>query len=74
MSDPLEADRLLPPTPGQLRRLIATHRLLSPDVSFKDIQVRVLEKEVVGTNFRMQRLDDFDYSFGAAVADFKLPA
>lgn len=27
MSDPLAADRLLPPTPGQLRRLIATHRL-----------------------------------------------
>jgi 16S rRNA (adenine1518-N6/adenine1519-N6)-dimethyltransferase len=27
MSDPLAADRLLPPTPGQLRRLIASQRL-----------------------------------------------
>jgi hypothetical protein len=39
------------------------------DVSFKDIQMRVLDKEVIGSNFRMQRIEDFDYSFGAAVAD-----
>ena len=40
------------------------------DVSFKDLNFRTLPKEVVGANFRMQRLDDYDYAWGAAVADF----
>lgn len=40
------------------------------DVSFKDLHTRVLPAEVVSPRFRMQRLDDFYYSWGAGVADF----
>jgi hypothetical protein len=40
------------------------------DVSFKDLNVRVLPKEIVSPNFHMQRIDDFYYAWGTAVADF----
>jgi hypothetical protein len=40
------------------------------DVSFKDLNVRTLDAEIVSPNFRMQRLDDYYYAWGAAVADF----
>jgi hypothetical protein len=40
------------------------------DVSFKDLHARVLPAETVSPRFRLQRLDDFYYSWGAGVADF----
>jgi hypothetical protein len=39
------------------------------DVSYKDLQPRVAEPEHVSPRFRMQRLNEFYYSWGAAVAD-----
>ncbi|MEO8482936.1 MAG: VCBS repeat-containing protein [Acidobacteriota bacterium] len=40
------------------------------DVSFKDLHSRRLPAETVSPRFRMQRLDDFYYSWGAGVGDF----
>ena len=40
------------------------------DVSFKDLNRRVLPAEKVSSRFRLQRLDDFYYAWGAAAADF----
>ena len=40
------------------------------DVSHKDLQPRVAEPEKVSSNFRMQALNEFYYSWGPAVADF----
>jgi len=39
------------------------------DVSYKDLGVRQIEPEKISSNFRMQRLDEFYYSWGVAVAD-----
>jgi hypothetical protein len=40
------------------------------DVSFKDLHSRVVPAEKTSSRFRMQRLDEFYYAWGAAVADF----
>lgn len=40
------------------------------DVSFKDLSVRVIRPETIASRFRMQRLDEFAYGWGAASADF----
>jgi hypothetical protein len=40
------------------------------DVAFKDLNRRVISPEQVGKRFRMQRLDEFYYAWGAAAADF----
>jgi len=40
------------------------------DISYKDLNARVLPEETVSSRFRMQRIDDFYYSWGAAAADF----
>ena len=39
------------------------------DVSFKDLQPRVAQAELVSKRFRMQALNEFYYSWGPAVAD-----
>jgi hypothetical protein len=39
------------------------------DVSYKQLNLREIEPEKVSSNFRMQRLDEFYYSWGVAVAD-----
>jgi 3-keto-disaccharide hydrolase/FG-GAP-like repeat len=39
------------------------------DVSYKDLQPRVAQPEHVSKRFRMQRLNEFYYSWGPAVAD-----
>ncbi len=39
------------------------------DVCYKDLRLATIEPEKVSSNFRMQRLDEFYYSWGAAVAD-----
>jgi len=39
------------------------------DVSYKDLNSRVFPDEFVSSRFRMQRIDDFYYSWGAAAAD-----
>jgi hypothetical protein len=39
------------------------------DVAYKDLGVKVLPQEQVSSHFRMQRIDDFYYSWGAAAAD-----
>jgi hypothetical protein len=40
------------------------------DVSFKDLNVRVVPPETTSSRFRMQRLDEFYYGWGAGVGDF----
>jgi len=39
------------------------------DLSYKDLNTRVSPDEFVSSRFRMQRIDDFYYSWGAAAAD-----
>ena len=39
------------------------------DVSFKDLNVRVIPPEQTSTRFRMQQLDEFFYTWGAGVGD-----
>ncbi|MCC7123667.1 MAG: VCBS repeat-containing protein [Acidobacteria bacterium] len=40
------------------------------DLAFKDLHVKTVEREVVSPRFRMQRLDDFYYAWGAGAGDF----
>ena len=40
------------------------------DISYKDIQPRVMPEEIISPRFRMQKLSDYYYSWGPAVADF----
>src|SRR5688572_2222761 len=40
------------------------------DVSFKDLSLRELAREGISPRFRMQRVDEFYYAWGAAAADF----
>jgi hypothetical protein len=40
------------------------------DVAYKDLMLKVRPPEKVSSNFRMQRLSDFYYGWGAAAADF----
>jgi hypothetical protein len=40
------------------------------DVAYKDLAIKVMPAEKVSTHFRMQRLNEFYYSWGAAAADF----
>jgi len=39
------------------------------DLGYKDLNVKVVPKEIVSPNFRMQRLNDLYYSWSAAVGD-----
>jgi len=39
------------------------------DVAYRDINVKVMPKEQVSSNFRMQRLNEFFYSWGTDAAD-----
>jgi hypothetical protein len=39
------------------------------DVAYKDMRVREESPEKVSSRFRMQRIDEFDYSWGIAAAD-----
>ena len=40
------------------------------DVAYKDLGLREIAAEQVSNNFRMQKIDDFYYSWGAASGDF----
>lgn len=40
------------------------------DLAFKDLHARTLAAETVSPRFRMQRLDDFYYAWGAGAGDF----
>jgi hypothetical protein len=40
------------------------------DIAYKDLGAKVLPTEQVSSRFRIQRIDDFYYSWGAAAADF----
>jgi hypothetical protein len=40
------------------------------NIAFKDLQLRVAPPEKISDRFRMQRLNEFYYSWGPAVADF----
>ncbi|MGD9904189.1 MAG: family 16 glycoside hydrolase [Vicinamibacterales bacterium] len=40
------------------------------DLAFKDLHVKTLAAETVSPRFRLQRLDDFYYAWGAGVGDF----
>lgn len=47
----------------------ATDEVEFKDLSYKDLRLREIEPEKVSSNFLMQRLDEFYYSWGVAVAD-----
>ena len=40
------------------------------DVAYKDLSLREIAPEQVSSNFRMQKIEDFYYSWGAAPGDF----
>ena len=40
------------------------------DIAYKDIQPRVTPEEKISSKFRLQKLSDYYYSWGPAVADF----
>jgi hypothetical protein len=40
------------------------------DIAYKDAQPRVMPEEKISSRFRMQKLSDYYYSWGPAVADF----
>ena len=40
------------------------------DVAYKDLSARVVPAETISPRFRMQRVSDMFYSWGAAAADF----
>jgi hypothetical protein len=40
------------------------------DVSFKDLAIRTIPPEKLASRFRMQRLEEFSYAWGATAADF----
>ena len=40
------------------------------DVSFKDLAIRLIPPESISSRFRLQRLEEFSYAWGAATADF----
>jgi hypothetical protein len=55
---------------GPLALYVGAGEVRFKDVSWKDLAVKETPREQVSPNFRMQRLDPFYYSWGAAAADF----
>ncbi len=55
---------------GPVALYVGSGEVRFKDVSFKDLHTRTLAAERVSSRFRMQRLDDFYYSWGAGAGDF----
>jgi hypothetical protein len=54
---------------GPVALFVGSGEVHFKDVSFKDLNVRVVPPEQTSTRFRMQQLDEFFYTWGAGVGD-----
>jgi hypothetical protein len=54
---------------GPVALFVGSGEVHFKDVSFKDLNVRVVPPEQTSTRFRLQRLDEFFYTWGAGVGD-----
>ena len=52
---------------GPVALFVGSGEVHFKDVSFKDLNVRVVPPEQTSTRFRMQQLDEFFYTWGAGV-------
>lgn len=55
---------------GPVALYVGSGEVRFKDLAFKDLHVKTVPVEVVSSRFRMQRLDDFYYAWGAAAGDF----
>lgn len=55
---------------GPIALFVGSGEVRFKDISFKDLHGRTVPVETVSSRFRMQRLDEFYYSWGAGVGDF----
>ena len=55
---------------GPIALHVASGEVHFRDVSFKDLHVRQISQEQTSPRFRLQRLDEFYYAWGAAAGDF----
>ena len=54
---------------GPVALFVGSGEVHFKDVSFKDLNVRVIPPEQTSSRFRMQQLDEFFYTWGAGVGD-----
>ena len=54
---------------GPVALFVGSGEVHFKDVSFKDLNVRVIPPEQTSTRFRMQQLDEFFYTWGAGIGD-----
>jgi len=54
---------------GPVALFVGSGEVHFKDVSFKDLNLRVVPPEQTSTRFRMQQLDEFFYTWGAGVGD-----
>ena len=54
---------------GPVALFVGSGEVHFKDVSFKDLNVRIMPPEQTSTRFRMQQLDEFFYTWGAGVGD-----
>jgi hypothetical protein len=55
---------------GPIALYVGAGEVRFKDLAFKDLHVKTVPAEVVSPRFRMQRLNDFYYSWGAGAGDF----
>lgn len=55
---------------GPVALYVGSGEVRFKDLAFKDLHVKTVPVEVVSSRFRMQRLDDFYYAWGAGAGDF----
>jgi hypothetical protein len=55
---------------GPVALYVGSGEVRFKDLSFKDLHVKTVPVETVSPRFRMQRLDDFYYGWGAGAGDF----
>ncbi len=55
---------------GPIALYVSSGEVRFKDLAFKDLHVKTLAAEAVSPRFRMQRLDDFYYAWGAGAGDF----
>ena len=54
---------------GPVALFVGSGEVRFKDVSFKDLNLRVVPSEQTSTRFRMQQLDEFFYTWGAGIGD-----
>ena len=55
---------------GPIALYVGSGEVRFKDLAFKDLHVKTVPVEAVSPRFRMQRLDDFYYAWGAGAGDF----